>query len=214
MQESGNPATQIWHKVYKVFIASPSDCQKERDIAMEVIARANHILSIMKVPAQLETNAWERNARPDLGFPQRVISDQLLPDKCDIFIGIFWKRFGMPTGNTSTNTGFPFLSGTQEEIEAAIDARRRSCNERPVIMLYRKLDPIPADMAPAELHQLDLLNEYLRDFGPEGTSPALMFRFRTKQSIGKSWKQFDFLLLTHLLSTTQAFYEKELQNVS
>lgn len=93
--------------IYRVLVASPSDCDEERKLVPKVIRAWNAAHSSSHATI-LEPVLWELHARPELGRPQKVINKQIV-DNCDILIGTFRKKLGSPTGKAE--------SGTAEEIE-------------------------------------------------------------------------------------------------
>jgi DNA-binding winged helix-turn-helix (wHTH) protein len=165
---------------FRVFIASPSDVLTEREAAFEVIKDVNRTLDNRQKLCQLQVYKWE-NIPPDIGYPEEVIFRQIPIEKCDVFIAIFWKRLGTPTGSVRPTDGRPYLSGTEEELEKAIQTRKNSANHRPLIMLYRKMDPIPAEMNDEDFHQFDNLRGYFKKFAPAGEHPALIVSFRNDE---------------------------------
>jgi hypothetical protein len=188
---------QEHRKIYKVFIASPSDVEEERKVAFEVINKLNEIYENQNRGYRLEIRAWEKHSHPDIGLPQEVINRQISIDKCDIFIGIFWRRFGTPPGSVRPSDGKPYLSGTQQEIEEAIAAREASENERPIIMLYRKLDPPTGDLKDKEILQNAEVINFFQQCQPDGKHPALIGEFEGDD--------FRSLLKKHLLRTISEF---------
>jgi DNA-binding winged helix-turn-helix (wHTH) protein len=166
------------YTVYKVFIASPGDVLRERKIAYKVMAEVNQIFEDQNKPYHLEVYAWERHVYPDLGRPQEVILKQIPIDQCDIFIGAFWKRFGTPPGGRRPHDNKPYLSGTEQEIDEAIEARKKNVNGQPIIMLYRKMDLLPEDMSEDDHLQYAQVIKYFRQFEPGGEHPALVIEFR------------------------------------
>ena len=84
--------------IFQIMIASPSDVNKERQIAREVINDWN-LKNTEDKKIVLLPIGWETHSAPVLGDrPQEIINKQIL-DKCDILIGIFWTRIGTPTGD-------------------------------------------------------------------------------------------------------------------
>jgi hypothetical protein len=73
----------------------------------------------------LELVRWETHTYPALGPVQAVINEQVEP--YDIFVGIFWKRFGMPTATSE--------SGTVEEFKRAY-ARWQETGQPPVLFYF------------------------------------------------------------------------------
>ena len=75
-------------KKIKIFIASPSDVSKEREIAAEVIrlwnARNSDDRKIV-----LEPVFWESYSAPDSGDRVQGVLNKLIVDQCHCAIGIF-----------------------------------------------------------------------------------------------------------------------------
>jgi hypothetical protein len=96
----------------RIFVASPGDCNSERQQLDKVVAELNVILPAL-VPDQsliLELVKWETAVTPGIGRDaQEVVNRQI--GEYDIFIGILWKRMGTPTAVAS--------SGTEEEYRNA-----------------------------------------------------------------------------------------------
>ena len=120
------PGQQI--RLLKIFIASPSDVKLEREKAREEIIGLQPVAQ--KLGCMLEAVGWETHATPGMGRSQELINS--LVRECDLFIGILWRKFGVPTGEAE--------SGTLEEFNLA---RERYTKERaPEIMLYfREVHP-------------------------------------------------------------------------
>lgn len=97
--------------VYKVFLASPSDVLKERQISREVIQKWNELYSEHS-NVVLHAVGWETHSYSSMGArAQSILNKQILKDS-DFLIGIFWTRIGTPTGEHE--------SGTLEEIREHI----------------------------------------------------------------------------------------------
>jgi hypothetical protein len=136
--------------VFRVLIASPSDCVHERRIIPDVI-RAWNAVNSLRLAAIIEPVMWETHTRPELGDrPQAVVNRQIVGD-CDILVGTFWTRLGTPTGEAQ--------SGTVEEI-----ARFRAAGKP--VMLYFSSVPIVPDSIDHE--QYELLVRYREDLRKEG----------------------------------------------
>jgi hypothetical protein len=115
--------------VFRVLVASPSDCAAERVAVREVVTEWNAIYSLSE-RVIIEPVFWESHARPALGArPQEIINEQLVAD-CDLAIGTFWTRLGTPTGKAE--------SGTVEEIDEMLRNKKR-------VLLYFSAMPIQPD---------------------------------------------------------------------
>lgn len=129
--------------VIEVFIASPSDVKEERDIVRDILEDIN-ITDARERGVVLRSLGWEKDSYPSAkeGRPQASINAQLL-DRADLLIGIFWTRFGAPTG------GYP--SGTVEEISKHIEA-----NKPAMLLLSNK----PVNPKEIDLEQYNKVREY------------------------------------------------------
>jgi hypothetical protein len=137
-------------RVFRILIASPSDVEEERDIAVRVIQEWNDLNSAERQIVLLPLR-WETHSAPEYGKrPQEVINRQVV-DKCDILLGIFWSRIGSPTGES--------MSGTLEEIERVAKAGK-------LVMLYFSQTKLNPD--DIELDQLSKLREFKKNTFPKG----------------------------------------------
>jgi len=77
---------------------------------------------------RVEMVQWRTHVFPATGKrPQEFINKQAF-DRSDIVVGIFWSKFGTPTGR--------FASGTEEEL-------RRGIVQRKAVMVYFSRIPLP-----------------------------------------------------------------------
>ena len=101
----------------RIFVASPGDVADERAQLARVVEQVNQILGAL-VPESglvLELIRWETHVHPGLGTDaQAVVNEQLQIGTYDVFVGIFWTRFGTPTQRAE--------SGTEEEFRVAYEA--------------------------------------------------------------------------------------------
>ena len=152
----------------RIFVASPGDVQDERAQLGRVVQELNQILTTLVPEAGLvlELVRWETHVHPGLGADaQDVVTRQLQIDEYDVFVGVFWRRFGTPTARAE--------SGTEEEFRIAHHAWKEL--GRPIqIMTYfcRALAPPPEDSeAGAQLQKVVKFREELfkeglaRDYG-------------------------------------------------
>lgn len=208
---TGNTCQQIL--LYKIFLASPQDVVKEREVFCEIVEVANRLLFQLDIPVRLEVLGWERYVSPDLGLPESLILKHIPIEKCDIFVAIFWKRFGTPPGTFRVD-GTPYLAGTEQEVEEAIRVRRQSKKNRPVIMIFLKTDPIPPSLSAAEIEQLHRLATFLRKFEADGEHPALICPFKTRLSPRRISEEFKFKVLTFLMSTAKELWAQDQSGIS
>ena len=80
---------------YRLILASPNDVSEERRIVRDLVDEINE-LYLREKRVILQMYSWETNSYP--GFyvegPQGLIDEVLRIEEADIFVGIFWKRFG------------------------------------------------------------------------------------------------------------------------
>jgi energy-coupling factor transporter ATP-binding protein EcfA2 len=112
-------------KEISVFIASPGDVTAERTVVREICEDLNKSALLKPYGISFQAIGWE-DAFPSPGRPQEIINR--LVEECDIFVCIFHKRFGSPTGKEA--------SGTLEEFLLAYDSWKSL--KKPHIMTYFK----------------------------------------------------------------------------
>jgi hypothetical protein len=144
--------------VLRVVVASPGDVQAERDTLSSVadelnrtVARAHNL--------RLEVVRWETDAYP--GFhvngPQGLIDPILRIEDSDIFIGIFWKRFGTPVRYAG--------SGTEHEFRRAYETWQEQGS--PHIMFYFSQKPYTPTSV-EDIEQWGRVLRFQQEFPPEG----------------------------------------------
>jgi HEAT repeat protein len=110
--------------ILTVFLASPGDLEKERNIVRTSVDRINKILP-RRVGWHIELLGWE-DTLPGYSRPQGMINRDV--DSCDLFLGILWRRWGQDTGKYS--------SGFEEEFIRARERCRKT--GKPEIWLFFK----------------------------------------------------------------------------
>ena len=159
MSEQGQSREQ---RIIKVFLASPSDVQTERESLSRLINDINDVLTFLAPERRIavELVRYETHAYPDIGQPQEVINRQI-PTDYDIFVGVMWRRCGTPTKKAP--------SGTIEEFWRAY-ARRKQSN-LPKIMFYFCDGRIPMP-SQEELAQLGQVIEFRTKLAPIGLTQS------------------------------------------
>lgn len=180
-------------KTFRVFIASPDDVKKARDMLCKVIERLNKPDSpLAGEDCKLEILDW-RNAAPASGKPQPVILDQFPVSSWDIFIGILWMRFGTPTGDIDPSTGRCYESGTEEEFKKAYESCEKTT--RPRILIYRCTKKATPDKIDQE--QKEKVDVFFKNISSGGTHPCL------HQEYDKN-RKFEERVQRDLISTVRA----------
>lgn len=118
-------------KVLKVFLASPGDLAEERRATKTVVDEFNAQYADV-FGYQVELVGWEDTVSR-FGRPQEIINREL--ERCELFIGLMWKKWGTPPDDTGT-----YSSGFEEEFETSVSRRQRE--GRPEIsLLFKVVDP-------------------------------------------------------------------------
>jgi hypothetical protein len=115
-------------RVYRILIASPSDVEDERDIAVKVIHEWNDLNSYSRKVTLLPLR-WETHTAPDYNTRPQEVINRAVVDECDLLVGIFWTRIGSPTGTA--------VSGTLEEIDRVGKAGK------PIMLYFSRVEIDP-----------------------------------------------------------------------
>ena len=115
-------------KIIRVFLASPSGLDEEREIANQVIDRINKTNG-REFDILLDLYMWE-DVQPTFSRPQGQINRYL--EECDLFVGILWNWWGSPSGR--------YESGFEEEFEVAVELRTIGVLED-IVLFFKKVEP-------------------------------------------------------------------------
>lgn len=137
----------------RIFVASPGDVKPERERLAQVVQDLDVTLA-RGLGLVLELKRWEDLHGVDAAGPQAIIDPHIRD--ADIFVLIFWARFGTP----DASGGYP----TRHEFELALERFRKS--GRPRILFYRKNQDLPP--ARIDTEQLRLVNEFEKSFWAVG----------------------------------------------
>jgi hypothetical protein len=123
----------------RVFISSPGDVPRERQLARAVVDRLGKETAF-RDRLKLDPILWDDPEAPapmlaSLTPQESVNRGPVRPGACDIVVTIFWGRMGTPLEKPLKKDKTPYLSGTEWEFE---DARRRKRD----ILLYRCTAPV------------------------------------------------------------------------
>lgn len=121
-------------KIYKCFIGSPSDTNRERKICDKVFEEINRSLG-EGYDFRIESKKWEKDTFPAFAACSQDVINKQIGDDYDIFVGIMWKTFGTPTLKSG--------SGTEEEFFNAYEIWKK--NREFDVMFYFNKESIPPD---------------------------------------------------------------------
>ncbi len=117
-------------RLIRVFLASPGDLQEERRLANDAVDELNKGIA-PHLGFRVELKGWE-DTLPGIGRPQGIINEEL--DRCELFIGIMWKKWGTPP-----STSGPYSSGFEEEFERSSERAKKT--KKPEMAMYFKTIP-------------------------------------------------------------------------
>jgi hypothetical protein len=153
--------------VLRVFLASPSDVNDERDGVEQVITELNNTWS-GKIGIRLELIRWETHAVPGLGEDAQAVINREIPQDYDIFIGIMWTRFGTPTERAA--------SGTYEEFQHAVSRHTREPQSISVMVYFKDVAVIPSQI---DADQLAAVQRFRHEISTSG----LYFTFESRDTL-------------------------------
>lgn len=164
-------------KLYRLFIASPSDIENERNIISEVVTDWN-IQQGQTKSVNIEVASWHTHSYPSHGDrPQGLINKQVF-DSSDIIVGVFWTHFGTPTGVAD--------SGTEEEIIRGISQEKK-------VMVYFSDKPIPPSKLKIEEYQK------IQEFKDEYRNRGIYFPFKEEEEFRKLFRQHLAAIMDELI---------------
>jgi len=175
----------------KLALCGPGDVGKEIAIAQEVVTEWN-LQHGETSGFWIKHQHWSTDSHPDLSDrPQGIINRQVIDDS-DLIVAIFWSRFGTPTGISS--------SGTEEEI------RRGMKLQRPVMVYFSDLEPIPAT---ADRQQM----ERLWTFRQELLERGLCSRFASRDQFRRDFSRHLALKLNDFQKAAAPHEKEKAQNI-
>lgn len=173
-------------KLIRIFVGSPNDVPKAREIIKNVAEELNKVW--IKNDVLLYVLNWQDHVTPYLGkVPEETILEKVPVDTWDVFMGVLWSRMGTPTERTNPETGLPYQSGTEEEFILAYRLFQKK--NYPKLLLYRCLKKVSPD---ATNNQLDLVNKFFELFAYGGKYFGLVSKYRSD-------REFKELVYRHLL---------------
>lgn len=116
--------------VLRIFLASPSDVKAERQMFFALKEELDFLVGKDK-NIKFEIVNWEKNTYPGKGDDAQDVINNQIDNQYDVFLGIFWQRFGTPTNR--------YESGTMEEYENA-KAKYEMDKDNTHIMMYFKTE--------------------------------------------------------------------------
>jgi len=141
---------------YRVFIASPSDLNEERQAIDEVVKELNMTFGNQN-NLVIEVLKWETHSAPGVtsNSVQEIINDDI-GESYDLFIGLMWLKFGTPTAVSG--------SGTEEEFNKAFGRYKENPNSLQILFYFKNEPPKNLqDINPDELSKINYFKNSLGD---------------------------------------------------
>lgn len=145
-------------RLINVFLSSPSDVAEERERAALAVDEVNDALAHI-LGFHIDILRWNARIGPGTGVgvgrPQERVNP--LVRKADLFVGIFWKRFGQPTGE--------YESGSEEEFNIAMERWREHGDPAgwpEIWMFFRDVDEKLLDDPEPQLQEVLSLKRQLK----------------------------------------------------
>ena len=154
-KNSQNQTTMDNAKIFRCFIASPGDTGKERELCDKVIEDINTSMGSY-FGFRLETVKWENNVHPAIGSDGQAVINEQIGVNYDIFIGIMYMRFGMPTPRAG--------SGTEEEFNRAVSLHQTNSDVEIMFYFNNKASNI-SDIDAAQLFEVKVFKEKVKNAG-------------------------------------------------
>jgi hypothetical protein len=129
---------------FRIFIASPRDVDVERGLIQNALLALQTELSV-----HLEVVDWPEAPFSANESPERSIVDKLAsPRDCDLVVVVVWGRLGtyLDVGEFGQKPDGSPYTGTEWEYHEALRAASDRPDGRPVIVLFRRLEPVPRPM--------------------------------------------------------------------
>ncbi len=151
------------------FASYPNDVISCINSLKQIVYRLNQPGNIAeRLGFSLEVLDWRTGISFDAEKPQETIFKQFPIEWWDLYIGVIWKRFGLPTGRIDPVTGKGYKSGFDEEFKTAYRSYKKT--GRPRIFVYRCLRSQP--LGEIDLYQLELVDDFFEQLKTGGKYPT------------------------------------------
>lgn len=184
----------------KIFVSSPNDVARERDICKKIIGQMDSLLS-KQYRVKLNAYFWETDeGSVGMGNPQSRTPN---PAKYDLYIGILWEKFGSPTGEVDPNTGVESVSGTKYEFDQAYDAWKKK--RKPEIKFLRKHSVKDKKY---DDEQYRLVEEFFKEFSSKCQHEGIYSTFEDDEGFEKTIREiiFNYVVNTDRMTRLSGHY--------
>jgi hypothetical protein len=128
-------------RTLRVFIASPGDVKVEREQILKALLLLQEELDVRLKVVEWSEAPFSANESPE----RSIVSKLESPRDCDLVVVIIWGRLGTYLDVKEFGQkpdGSPY-TGTEWEFHEALRAATDSPDGRPVIAVFRRLEPVP-----------------------------------------------------------------------
>ncbi|PZX47556.1 NACHT domain-containing protein [Algoriphagus chordae] len=122
----------------QVFVSNPSDVDHEKQVVESICDRINNQLASIHCDVRYLVKEWSKITGKFGVNPQTEIESEL--GNYDLYLGIWWKKFGSDTGIINPNTGKDYGSGTYREFCMAFESWNTSKNPE-MYLFFKKETP-------------------------------------------------------------------------
>ncbi len=192
----------------RIFIGGPGDVWDETRRIFAICSEIKPTLEAITGDDVVVVD-WTR-LPPSQGNAQDQIFELSRFKDADIFVFVFWHRFGTPTGGIAKwradlkQPDTHYLSGTEEEFELALQVAKTKADRQRRIMTYRCNRAIPQERLDPK--QLANLNEYFK----ERVEPQAFYRkFETLQELELKFFS-DVLNISHRVTKLERHAQRAL----
>jgi hypothetical protein len=192
----------------RIFISSPGDVVKERELARSLIKDALPVDPFIRDNATFDVISWDDPnasvAMPAHLSPQEAVNKGLpKPSECDIVVVVLWSRMGTPLPPEFTKTtGEQYCSGTEWEYENALE--RAKVTGKPAVLIYRRTEEPAVKLLDPELDikrdQFRKVEQFFGQFrNPDGSLKSGSYTYATPDAFGDLLRQHLLQIIQQLL---------------
>jgi hypothetical protein len=133
-------------RLFRVFLSAPADVISEYEIVSGILREWN-VQHGQALGVRVELVHWRTHTYPATGRRAQALINKQAFDQSDIVVGIFWTKFGTPTGR--------YGSGTEEEL------RRGITQNKSVMVYFSRIPPPSGQGQPLQASKITAFKEKL-----------------------------------------------------
>lgn len=181
----------------RIFVSCPGDVEPEKKVVEDICLLLNNELTLQNCPLAFKVCEWKQIIGEHGPRPQEIINNRI---SYDIYLGIFWNRFGTPTGELNKERGEEFGSGTEEEYYLALEKWKR---DKAAMLMYvffkapnsstnakEAIQTLKVQQFKENLFQTGWVNEFDRTEEFSSKITSILYGITIKFLKVKDWKNF------------------------